>query len=468
MSVQKVVGVIVACAALAVPVRASALEVTEWLRIAGFVEWEVYAYPVGNEPGKNDGRNEVQFQTQWTIQPGSDVKAFVVPEFRFDTVDESRNAIFLDEAYLDFYTDYFDFRLGKQIISWGRADTIRPTDLWKVRDFTDFLDEEIEGILAAKARGYFGNLTLELIFVPFFQPHNLPVADKRNRFNRLPGSGLIGSGDTNCPGMIPSPPCAPALSGPGPYTVSYESLDFLQPEESIEGAEGAVKLEYTWRGWDFSLSYSYLHDRIPTYIDGIDIFGPGANVVQDDGQDTATFGLRPAYTRNHVIGMDFATTFGGLGLRGEAAYVITDDPDGDDPRIDDPYLQATAGVDYEFTDVIGDQDFSILVQFVMDVEVPEQGIPNIEEGVNLRHFFEYGTLSLFEWQLTEFLSAELRSFINVENADYLIEPRIDWSPYDGLELSLGGTIVGGKNNSESFFDQFEDEDRIEFAARYSF
>ncbi|MGC2048134.1 MAG: hypothetical protein WA635_05945, partial [Gallionella sp.] len=57
------------------------------------------------------------------------------------------------EAYLNFSSENTDYRIGKQIIVWGRADRLNPTDNLTPRDFTLLTpedDDQRAGTLAAK------------------------------------------------------------------------------------------------------------------------------------------------------------------------------------------------------------------------------------------------------------------------------------------------------------------------------
>ena len=112
----------------ALPQDAAAIELTENLSLNGYVHYEHFSFIKNTGSPKVDSRNEVAFHTEWIFY-GEDIKAFVAPEFRFDGSDEVRNDIFLDEAWIDYYSEYVDFRIGKQIISWGET---RPMPLSRI------------------------------------------------------------------------------------------------------------------------------------------------------------------------------------------------------------------------------------------------------------------------------------------------------------------------------------------------
>ena len=427
---------------------AHAFELAENLSLNGYVHYEHFSFLKNSGSPKIDSRNEIAFHGE-LIFYGDDLKVFVAPEFRFDGSDEDRNAIFLDEAWIDYYSEYIDFRVGKQIISWGRADTIRPTDVWKVKDFTDFLEDEEEGIVALQARGFVGDFTFTGIWVPYFQGATLPLTKTDSRFGlpTMTNNGLANFG----------------LTLPAPYTLAYVEDKTLFPDDGVKSSEFGVKVDYTWEGWDFSVSYAWLHDRIATFF-----LLPVVSDTPAPGGNTAVLGYQEEHARIHMIATDGATTVGQLGVRWEAAYFITKDRKGTNPLIDDPYLQATGGFDYTFSNVIGDQDVMVLIQYATDVELPKQGAKNIRAGANLRHFFEHATLSVIEWKFTEYFKLQARAFINLRNADHQIEPEIQWSPADGLTIFVTGQIVGGIGGKDSFFTFFEDEDRVQLRVEYAF
>ncbi|MBI2569969.1 MAG: hypothetical protein HYV63_23435 [Candidatus Schekmanbacteria bacterium] len=433
------------------------MQLSDELSLTGFVEYEYFAYTHEEGVDRIDSRNEIQFHSEWTFQPSSSVKGLAVPELRYDLSDETRNRVFLDEAYVDIYRENADWRVGKQIVSWGRADTLRPTDLWKIRDYTDFFDDEEEGIVGAQGRFFSANLTVSLLWVPYFQRHYFPLTSPGNRFFLLPSA-------------VPSGYAIPGLSHPGAYRLTYRELRDAIPDDTIDSSEGAIKLEYSRGGWDLSLSFSRLHDRLPTYVDGINLPTGGAIVVAEEIDDqegnTAVLGIRPHYERILVVGMDVSTTFRKVGFRGEAAYVITSDRNASNSRIDDPYVKATVGLDYTISNFVGDQDLFVLLQYAVDVQLPHSDTKNVLQS-DIRHYYEHAALTYFEWQISDYLRIGMRSFLNAINRDYQIEPEITWSPADSVTLRLGATMVGGRDTTDSFLSAFEKDDRAEASVRFS-
>lgn len=87
----------------------------------------------------------------------------------------SRNR--LREAYVETRSGAFDFRVGKQIIAWGRTDRLNPTDNLTPRDATLIaadVDEDRFGSMAGKASWNMDAYTsLTGVWLPEFQPNTI-------------------------------------------------------------------------------------------------------------------------------------------------------------------------------------------------------------------------------------------------------------------------------------------------------
>jgi hypothetical protein len=81
------------------------------------------------------------------------------------------------EAYLQFDSGATSIRLGQQLVVWGRADQLNPTDNLTPRDFTvlatDNADERF-GTLALAINHRIGNYTWSTALLPRFRPNVVP------------------------------------------------------------------------------------------------------------------------------------------------------------------------------------------------------------------------------------------------------------------------------------------------------
>jgi len=314
-----------------------------------------------------DARNELRFTPKFEFTPAETFDALAALEYVEDLSDNTRSKIYLREGYIDLTFDKWDVRVGRQFITWGRADAIKPTDQFKRRDYTDLPEDREEAILAIKGDYYISNWTLEGVLAPIFEEDILPY-NIENRWLLLPKTGNIpGQGDTE-------------------FNFSYQINLAQRPSETLESSQAGLRLSGDYAGWDFGLMYAYSYDRIPTFVDEELV-----SIEPEKGE--ALVVVTPRYKRIHVTGFDWATTLSKLGLRGELAYTITKDRKGSDPKIDDPYLRFVGGIDYNFVDLIKDWDLFTIIQYALDTEVPKRGEPNQEEGsISYRHFYQHAIL----------------------------------------------------------------------------
>ena len=210
-------------------------------------------------------------------------------------LDEGDASVELREAFLDLRLGRLDVRAGRQIIAWGRADGVNPTNNLAGEDLTLLTPDDEDrrrGITALRASYYARGVSLTAIWMPEFRAHRFP---------------------------LPPPPAG---------------LRFVRDDVEWPRDQWAVRAEQTGRAVDWSLSF----------YDGLDLL-PDVSVRSVPANDPA---VRLSHHRVRVVGGDMAANAGRFGLRAEAAYVRTDDPDGADPFVKNPFIFAVAGADRTF------------------------------------------------------------------------------------------------------------------------
>ena len=100
------------------------------------------------------------------VRSYANVKLYTTEELNFDWK--------LTEAYAEYYGKKLDIRGGLQIVSWGTAYSINPTDKINPFDLSEeeaFIPEEKLGVIALKMKFYpITNLSLTGIYLPYFVP----------------------------------------------------------------------------------------------------------------------------------------------------------------------------------------------------------------------------------------------------------------------------------------------------------
>lgn len=328
----------------------------------------------------------------------------------------------LREGYLDTSSGAADFRVGKQIIVWGRADQLNPTDNLSPRDNTLFIaesDDQRRGTVAAKGTYNFSDAysgtAVTAIWLPRFRPNLSPLA---------PAPGVAFSEN------IPS------------------------------GDQYAVKLEQSGQTVDWSMSYFRGYDLNPDI--SIRSLLPGV------------FNLALQHHRIRVLGVDAASVLGRYGLRAEMAYTQTEDAAGNDPFIKNPFFYGVFGAERTFF-----ENLNINVQY-FERRISRYSDPNviadplirsvaIQQGISSNQMdgFQQGlSMRIANKWLHETLDAELAVIYNLTRRDYLLRPKLDYAIDDHWKGRLGATLFRG--NTHTFFGMLRDRSAVFGELRYSF
>jgi len=148
------------------------------------------------------------------------------------------------ELYIQMYGflfDNLDVTIGRQRIVWGTADKLNPTDNLNPLDLEDILDfGRRRGSDAINLNYYFNSdFSLQAVYIPFFQPANLPVGIFANAL-------------------------FPEMELPNGMTLKGFSDTLLTPGYNLaESSTAALKFKGFVRGVDFSLSYVWGYDGLP-------------------------------------------------------------------------------------------------------------------------------------------------------------------------------------------------------------
>jgi hypothetical protein len=225
----------------------------------------------------------------------------------------------LREAFVVLRFGPLDIRAGRQIVAWGRADGINPTDNLTAEDLTVLAPDDDDrrlGTTAVKASYYVGGVSVTGLWLPEFRGNRFPL------------------------------PPAPGFT-------------FVHDAHEWPGDQWALRLEQTGRAVDWSLSYFRGRDVTP-------------DVGPQPGEALPGRGPTIVLSHNHlnVLGADMAVNLGRFGLRAEAAYTNTEDGARRDPFTKNPFLFAVAGADRTFREYL-----NLNVQYVFRLVREDRTIP---------------------------------------------------------------------------------------------
>jgi hypothetical protein len=296
----------------------------------------------------------------------------------------------LREAFVDLRFGRLDLRVGRQIIAWGRADGVNPTDNLTGEDFTLLTPDEDDrrlGGTAVRASYYVGGVSISGLWLPEFRGHRFP---------------------------LPPPP-------PG--------VAFVHDRPDWPGDQWAVRVEQTGRAVDWSVSYFSGRDPSPD-------LQPQAGVV------------RLAHHRVRIAGADLAANAGRFGLRAEAAYVDTADTSGHDPFTKNPFFFLVAGADRTFREHLN-LNVQYLHRVVFDYRRPEGELAALQAVVNgeterVQHGASFRVA--YKW-FHDTLEAECAAAGYFDPRGVTLRPKVAYSLSDRWKAIVGAELFRGQASS---------------------
>lgn len=311
----------------------------------------------------------------------------------------------LREGFVTYSSGPIEIRAGRQIIAWGRADGINPTDNLTSQDFTALVPDDSDrrvGSTAVRLTYSFHDISATAIWLPEFRSHRIPVPS--------------GFGD-------------------------------LEPYESDWGAKQfAVRVEQTGGAVDWSASVFH-----------------GRDLHADLQPD-----LSLAHNDVTVIGADAAGNLGRYGLRAEAAYVVTGDRHGIDPFIKNPFLLVVAGGDRTIGEHLN-VNLQYLYKFVTQFEPPRPDplamAASTMSGQMRSHQHGASARVSYKW-FHDTLEAEVAAAGYALPRGGVVRPKITYAVSDRMKLLVGGELYRG--NAMSTFGMLRDNSGAFAEVRWSF
>lgn len=321
--------------------------------------------------------------------------------WRFGQATGDATGTALREAFVQWYGQDTEVRLGTQVFAWGRGDRINPTDNLSARDYTaPFAVDDAQRIGAPAL----------LVTRDFGAPGRLSAIAQRFRASRGPS-------DQNEAAL----PLRPVAGDKDEY---------------------ALRFDHAGRALDWSVSYFNGLEKMRS----LQLERAGARIA----------GVSRGHAPLEAIGMDAAATAGAWGLRGELARLRFDDTDF--ARFDGR-MSHWFGVIGAETSLPGSASASVQYFFRRFDDAPRvAGASAAEEMVrrqlrianNQFHKMQDGlTLRYARRLLNDRVDYELVGMVNLRERDYALRPRVTMRYSDRVKLSAGADVFRG--GAESFF-----------------
>jgi len=166
----------------------------------------------------------------------------------------------------------------------------------------------------------------------------------------------------------------------------------------------------------------------------------------------------------HVYGASARGPVGkGIGNVEVGYYESADDPDGDDPLIDNSQLRVLVGYTQEVA-----KDFTAGVQYyvehMMDYGAYRANLPAGRAKDRNRHVV---TLRLTRLMMNQNLRVSVFTYYSPSDEDVYLRPNVHYKATDNLALEAGANIFFG-DEPQTFFGQLQNNTNLYTAVRYTF
>lgn len=438
-------------------------------------EWNTWVDPKG-KLGLNYSNDSVSADVKFALSKD------IITDYKADIIDE---------LTLEAYLGNFVIQAGKMKVVWGKGDKLHVIDNFNANDYKDFLipdyidrriSEPMVRVLynAPNDAGPFTSNRFEFIWTPFMTADRYAASGRwiPNQVIELKEK-LTGIAKMSIENTVSEmeKDRIDIIKGDNTKQAEFEALnktylsqlsnssslaDNLYPDlYQLKYMQAGARFTTTTGSWDWGLSYYFGRDKRASFD-----YKKMAPYVQKYLEGTAEEDDKFIdYDFLQVFGIEAAKTFGAYNFRAEAAYNLTKDVAGDDPKIHNNSLAWVFGFDRDLP--VSELNFNLQTQgkFILNHdEIKDSG--DTKSGT-------YKTDNKLVMNISDNLAhgklkPEVSAIYGFEHFDLIIMPKVTWYVSDGLEFSASGMYMQSFIESRSEFGNWHNNSFVQIAAKYTF
>jgi hypothetical protein len=352
----------------------------------------------------------------------------------------------LDEAYFRYYGAGCELEAGLMKAVWGKGDQLHVVDFLNADDLSDAINPDyIERRLASpmiKLNLYPGQSgKLELVYLPTLTAAEIPTEGPWAPRDALT---LVAAAENYVDNA--------GLSAS--QLADYMDTDALYPDtDTLDYSQGALRYTDTAGALDWGISYYCGFHKQPS----VKVSMSSPTVVSD---------IELSYDRMNAFGLEAGGVFGGFNMRGEAAYLMTEDTDGDDPYVHNNSIGYLAGFDRD----LPFSNLNLNLQYTGNLVLKDGEISqpdDVDYDPDDRYVRQRMIVKLTDSYAHETIDLELKGIYTFEDRDYLIAPGIVFKPADNFEVNIEAGFYGGEDDYTELA-QYDEADYFELGFTYVF
>jgi hypothetical protein len=401
-------------------------------RIDGFLQGLYGARLDNNNPTPTEfSASETRLQLR-AEHFGDNSEFFGRLDFTYDGADSARYDWELREGFMKFRMgSHFDFKVGRQILTWGTGDLIFINDVF-AKDYRSFFvgrdDQYLKAPQTALRIEYYNSLgNLSVVYSPRFEPNRLPTGSRLSYYNGFAG-GIVGTGMGDA---------------------YYFEADV--PAARFRNGEIAARFSRSLAGFNASL-YAY-HGFYKN---------PLAAKVTMVGEDMM---FSAYYPKLNVFGASLrGTKLGGV-LWIEGGYFDSrEDSDGDNPLVPNSSVTGMIGFERQVA-----SNLTANIQWQVDRMLDYATFASQQpSGVFIRDEMRHLLTSrLTQLAMDENLTLSAFGFYSPTDEDAFVRLSAGYKYSDEVNITVGGNIFTGKHENTDF-GQFQKNDNTYLKLSYGF
>ncbi len=399
----------------------------------------------------DDEADEVEIGTEFGLKINYEGSDFAIhsdfifePELLGGEISES--ALIVNEAYGQYFGNLFSIEAGLMKVVWGKADEFHVVDVlnnvnmseFLVPDYIEMRDPE----LMFKVNCLFGmSSNLEIVYIPTL------TVDKFAESGRWQPKETI-----NFESVL-AEKIAQAYTNYG-FTLTPNNIS--KNTNTLDHSQAALHFTSSAGGFDYGFTYYAGYNKMPSL-----------SVNEIPTMATATTGsidYSLSYDPMHTFGFEAGFILAGFNLKGEFAYNMTYDFDGDDASVHNNSIRWVGGFDRDIP--IGNLNINIQEAGNFILNNDEIGFSDIEYNEKDHYTQNLLIIAITDKFFNDKLETKVIGFYHFEDQDFGIYPVIEYSPVDDFTLALEGRFFGGE--SDTLFGQYKDNSFVELALTWNF
>lgn len=316
-------------------------------------------------------------------------------------------------------SNWLDFKIGRQILTWGKGDLLFINDLFP-KDFQSFfIGRELEYLKAPsdaiKTNIYFKGFQLNFIYSPQFDPDIFPTAERLSFYD--PSIGFRGENNL---------------------------LPFVLPARWFDDDEFALRLQRNVEGFDLAVYGYHGFWKSPAG------FNPNS--------------LNYEFPSLTVIGMSAeGAVLGGI-TSFEFGVYFSEDSVGNNPFINNGQIRTLVGYAKDFKN-----DWKASFQYYQETTTQyDKHKATLLIPTSLREKIQHTlTLRLEKMFLQQKWRASIFTFYNVSEKDIYLRPTLSYKLTDAWKIDIGANVFAGANET-TFWSQFGNNNNVYLGIKYSY